>query len=288
MTPTASQEPVAGRTRRRIDAPALFGAVVIAAVVISALAVPLISPYGPFEQSPAESLEAASWSHPLGTDQFGRDVLTRILYGARTALAIGFGAVALAVVCGGFLGLIAGYYGNLADSLIMRCMDLLLAFPLIILAILLVVVLGPSMTNLIIAVGVSQIPTFARVTRSLVVSLRNREFVEAVISLGANDRRVIRSDILPNILPTVVALATTTVGLAILYAAALSFLGVGMQPPSPDWGRMVADNSTFIFTFPTLSLYPGLAIALTALALNLVGDGLLRIVDPSSSRASWV
>jgi peptide/nickel transport system permease protein len=144
------------------------------------------------------------------------------------------------------------------------------------------------MINLIIAVGVSQIPTFARVTRSLVVSLRNREFVEAVISLGASDRRIIRSDIVPNILPTVLALATTTIGLAVLYAAALSFLGVGMQPPSPDWGRMVADNASLIFTFPALSLYPGLAIALTALALNLVGDGLLRVVDPSSSRTSWV
>jgi peptide/nickel transport system permease protein len=271
-----------------MDTPALVGGVVIVAIILAALLVPVLSPYGPFEQHPETSFQSWSWAHPLGTDQFGRDVLTRILYGARTALVIGFGAVAFATLIGGLLGLLAGYYGTRIDSLIMRSMDLLLAFPLIILAILLVVVLGPSMINLIIAVGVSQIPTFARVTRSLVVSLRKREFVEAVVSLGANDRRIIRSDIVPNILPTVLALATTTIGLAVLYAAALSFLGVGMQPPSPDWGRMVADNATLIFTFPALSLYPGLAIALTALALNLVGDGLLRVVDPASSRTSWV
>ena len=271
-----------------MDGPAIFGAVAIVVIVFAAVFVSFLSPYGPFEQHPEASLEPSSWSHPLGTDQFGRDVLTRILYGARTALVIGFGAVAFATLVGGILGLVAGYYGRTIDSLLMRSMDLLLAFPLIILAILLVVVLGPSMMNLIIAVGVSQVPIFARVTRSLVVSLRKREFVEAVISLGANDRRIIRSDILPNILPTVLALATTTVGLAVLYAAALSFLGVGMQPPSPDWGRMVADNATLIFTFPALALYPGLAIALTALALNLLGDGLLRVVDPSSTRTSWV
>jgi peptide/nickel transport system permease protein len=276
------------RRFRRVDTPGVFGAVVIVAVVLAAVFVSVVSPYGPLEQRPEEAFASASWSHPLGTDQFGRDVLTRILYGARTALVIGFCSVALATAVGGFLGLLAGYYGGRIDSLIMRGMDLLLAFPLIILAILLVVVLGPSMTNLIIAVGVSQVPTFARVTRSLVVSLRKREFVEAVVSLGASDRRIIRSDILPNILPTVLALATTTIGLAVLYAAALSFLGVGMQPPSPDWGRMVADNATLIFTFPALPLYPGLAIALTALALNLLGDALLRIVDPSASRSGWV
>lgn len=276
------------RRRRRVDAAAVFGAVVIVAIVAAALLVSVVSPYGPFEQRPEEAFASSSWSHPLGTDQFGRDVLTRILYGARTALVIGFCSVALATIVGGLLGLLGGYYGGKSDSLIMRSMDLLLAFPLIILAILLVVVLGPSMTNLIIAVGISQVPTFARVTRSLVVSLRKREFVEAVVSLGASDSRIIRSDVIPNILPTVLALATTTVGLAVLYAAALSFLGVGMQPPSPDWGRMVADNATLIFTFPWLALYPGLAIAITALALNLLGDGLLRIVDPSSSRTSWV
>jgi peptide/nickel transport system permease protein len=276
------------RRTRRIDTPAAVGAFVVIVIVLAAVLVPVLGPYGPYEQKPEEAFLSSSWSHPLGTDQFGRDVLTRLLYGARTALVIGFGAVALATLVGGLLGLLAGYYGRRLDSLVMRSMDLLLAFPLIILAILLVVVLGPSMINLIIAVGVSQIPTFARVTRSLVVSLRNREFVEAVISLGASDRRIIRSDIVPNILPTVLALATTTIGLAVLYAAALSFLGVGMQPPSPDWGRMVADNASLIFTFPALSLYPGLAIALTALALNLVGDGLLRVVDPSSSRTSWV
>jgi peptide/nickel transport system permease protein len=273
---------------RRIDTPAVAGGLVVIVVVLAALFVPVLSPYGAYEQNPEDAFLSSSWSHPLGTDQFGRDVLTRLLYGARTALVIGFGAVALATLVGGLLGLLAGYYGRRLDSLIMRSMDLLLAFPLIILAILLVVVLGPSMINLIIAVGVSQVPTFARVTRSLVVALRKREFVEAVVSLGASDRRIIRSDIIPNILPTVLALATTTIGLAVLYAAALSFLGVGMQPPSPDWGRMVADNSSLIFTFPALSLYPGLAIALTALALNLIGDGLLRIVDPSSSRTSWV
>jgi peptide/nickel transport system permease protein len=203
-----------------------------------------------------------------------------VIFGARTSIVIGTVSVGLAMIAGMTTGTLAGYYGGKVDNMLMRGVDLILAFPLLILAILIVVVLGPSLRNIVIAISVSQFPQFARLARSLALSLRQREFVQAAVSVGADDLRVMRRHVMPNILPLMVVQSTTTVGLAILSASALSFLGVGVQPPSPDWGRMVNELGIFIFTQPLKPFYPGAAIAITVLAANLLGDGLVKVFDP--------
>jgi peptide/nickel transport system permease protein len=255
-------------------------------LLVLALAVvgPLLTPYDPEAQDPLRSYEGASWSHPFGTDQFGRDILTRILYGARISLTIGLGSVGVALVFGIALGVLSGFYRSVLDVIIMRAVDVALAFPLIIFSTLIVVVLGPSLFTVIFAVGMSLVPLFARLARSVVLSLREQEFVEAAVSVGCTDLRLMRHHILPHVFPLLFVQATTAIGLAILNGAALSFIGIGVQPPTADWGRMVAEFAPLVFVNPFLSLYPGLAIAITALACNLLGDGLLRAVDASASR----
>lgn len=257
---------------------------IVLAVVVSTVFAPLLTPYQPNAQDALHAFVGSSSAHPLGTDQFGRDILARLLYGARTALLTGVVSVALALAIGTLIGTVAGFYGGRVDALLMRCIDVMLAFPLIVLGILIVVVLGPGVVNLIIAVGISQIPLFTRLARAQTLTLKEREFVQSAIVIGATDRRIMREAILPNIAPPLFVQASTTIGLAILNAAALNFLGVGIRPPSPDWGRMVADYSAFIYVRPLLPLYPGLAIAVTVLALNLLGDGILKIADPSGQR----
>jgi peptide/nickel transport system permease protein len=262
----------------------VVGGVVLATVIVCAVLAPVIAPHGPLAQDQFDVGAGSSASHLLGTDQLGRDIFSRLVYGARSSLLVGGGSVLLALVVGTVFGTLAGYYGGRFDAAVSVVIDLVLAFPLLILAILVVVVLGPNLWNVVFAIGLSQIPLFVRVARSLALSLKQREFVEAAISLGSSDLAVLRKHVLPNVLPLMMVQATTTVGLAILSGAALSFLGVGLQPPTPDWGRMVSELGVFVFTRPELVFYPGAAIAVTVVAANLLGDGLVKIADPLGRR----
>jgi ABC-type dipeptide/oligopeptide/nickel transport system permease subunit len=272
------------RAFARGDPAALLGGLVLLIIVLSAVLAPVIAPYGPLTQDQFHAGVGSSSSHLLGTDQLGRDIFSRLVYGARSSLLIGAGSVLLALAVGTVIGTLAGYYGGRLDAAISAAIDLVLAFPLLILAILVVIVLGPSLWNVILAIAISQLPLFVRVARSLVLSLRQREFVEAAISLGSSDLKVMRKHVLPNVLPLMIVQGTTTVGLAILSGAALSFLGVGLQPPTPDWGRMVSELGVFVFTRPELPFYPGAAIAVTVVAANLLGDGLVKLADPLGRR----
>lgn len=253
-------------------------------IIALAIFAPLVTPYGPNEQDELQSLDGPSTNHPFGTDHFGRDILTRLLYGARISLVVGFSAVAIALAVGLILGIVSGFYRSIVDAAVMRAIDVALAFPLIILATLVVVVLSPSQTTVIFAVAVSLVPLFTRLARSVVLSLREQEFFEAAVSLGCSDFRIIRHHVLPHVFPILFVQATSAIGVAILSAAALSFIGIGVQPPAADWGRMVAEFAPLVFVHPFLSFYPGVAIAVTALASNLLGDGLLRAFDPTASR----
>lgn len=264
----------------REDPAALLGAVLLAIIIASAVLAPLIATHDPLSQDQLNAGVGSSSAHLLGTDQLGRDIFSRLLYGARSSLLIGSASVLLALTVGTVFGTLAGYYGGRVDAVITIVVDLVLAFPLLILAILVVIILGPNLWNVILAISISQLPLFLRVARSLSLSLRQREFVEASMSLGTSDFKVIRKHVLPNVLPLMVVQGTTTVGLAILSAAALSFLGIGLQPPTADWGRMVSELGVFVFTRPELPFYPGAAIALTVVAANLLGDGLVKLADP--------
>jgi peptide/nickel transport system permease protein len=258
--------------------------VFVLVVICSAAFAPLLAPYSPDKQDYLNVLAGPSWAHPFGTDQIGRDLLSRILFGARTSLVIGFSAVVLALAAGTVVGIAGGYFGGWLDTVFMRSVDLILAFPLLIFAILMVVVLGPSLENVILAVAASQFPVFARLARSLTLAERSKEYVEAAHATGAGDFRILTKHIWPNVMPGIYVQGSSTIGVAILSGAALSFLGIGVQPPTADWGRMVAEFAPSIYTHPWLAFYPGLAIGLTALAWNLLGDGVLAFVDPGTDR----
>ena len=272
------------RAFAREDPAALFGGIVLAIIIASTILAPVIATHGPLAQDQFHAGAGSSGSHLLGTDQLGRDIFSRLVYGARSSLLIGSGSVLLALLVGTIFGTLAGYFGGRVDAVITVAVDLVLAFPLLILAILVVIVLGPNLWNVILAISISQFPLFVRVARSLALSLRHQEFVEAAISLGSSDLRVMRKHIIPNVLPLMIVQGTTTVGLAILSGAALSFLGVGLQPPTPDWGRMVSELGVFVFTRPELPFYPGAAIAVTVVAANMLGDGLVKLADPLGRR----
>ena len=253
-------------------------------VILAGLVGPMLLPYDPFQMDTAHKLLPPSRAHLLGTDHFGRDIFTRILYGSRTTLFVGAISTLFSVTVGLILGIVAGYCGRTVDSLIMRAMDVMLSFPLVLLALIIIAILGPGLRNVIVAVGVSQIPLFARLARSMTLSVRQQEFLEAAVGLGARDIRILRLHLLPNIFAPIVVQATTTVAFAILNATSLNFLGLGIQPPSPDWGSMINDFRRFIFDRPELPLYPGVALLVTVLSLNLLGDGLLELIDPTARR----
>lgn len=255
---------------------------ILLAILLGGLVGPLLLPYDPFQMDTANRLLPPSAAHVLGTDHFGRDIFTRILYGSRTTLFVGAVSTSLSMTLGLILGIVAGYCGGVLDSLIMRAMDVMLSFPLVLLAIVIIAILGPGLRNVIIAVGVSQIPLFARLSRSLALSVRQQEFLQAAVGLGARDGRILRLHVLPNILTPIVVQATTTVAFTILSATSLNFLGLGIQPPSPDWGSMVNDFRRFIFDRPELPFYPGVALLVTVLCLNLLGDAVLELVDPTA------
>ncbi|GAC1353770.1 MAG: ABC transporter permease [Herpetosiphon sp.] len=264
---------------------AVIGGTLLAVVILAAVLAPYITPYDPIKANMRASLEAPSLSHPMGTDRFGRDVFARVIWGGRLSLPVGFVSVAIAALAGVTLGLFAGYYGGYIDTVIMRCVDLLLAFPGILLALAIVAILGPSLVNLMIAVGISSVPEYVRVTRGSVLSVKERDFVLAARTVGVRDSAVLFRHILPNIMAAIIVLATLGMAAAIITGSALSFLGLGIRPPTPEWGNMLSEGRQFLQRAWWVAFFPGLAIMLTVFAINLLGDGLRDALDPRMRRS---
>ncbi|GGA93128.1 ABC transporter permease [Ornithinibacillus halotolerans] len=259
---------------------AIAGFVIILFFVLIAIFAPLITNHEPNKIVPLDRLQSPSAEHYFGTDDVGRDIFTRIAYGARISLMVGFFAVTGALIFGTLLGIIAGYYGRWVDMLISRIFDIMLAFPSILLAIAIVAILGPSLQNALIAIAIVNIPIFGRLIRSKVVSLREEEFIMAARAQGMKNGRILFHHILPNSVAPIIVQATLSFGTAILEAAALGFLGLGAQPPNPEWGAMLAASRDFIQLAPWTLIFPGVSIMLVVLGFNLVGDGLRDALDP--------
>ena len=257
----------------------------IAALAVCALLAPVLAPYDPLAQALSERLEPPSAAHWLGTDSLGRDIASRLLYGARISLVIGVVVVVLAGVFGTFVGLVAGYAGGLADEALMRLTEVFLAFPPLILAMAIAGALGPSLTNAIIAIAAVTWAVYARLARGQLLSLRRREYVEAARSIGVSPARILARHLLPNAIAPLLIQASFDMGGAIIAAAGLSFIGFGAQPPTPEWGVMISEGRNFISTQPWLSLFPGLAILFAVGAFNVLGDGLRDVLDPRLRRA---
>lgn len=258
----------------------LVSVIYISIVVLVAILAPYISPFNPISQNLSERFLPPSWPHIFGLDEFGRDIFSRILYGARVSIQVGIEVVSLALITGVTVGTLAGYYGGKLDMALMRIADIFLAFPGLVLAIGITAALGPGVYNVVLALVVTSWPTYARVIRSQTLSLRDIEYVTSARAMGAGRLRIILSHIVPNTLPPVLVLASLGMGVAILSEAGLSFLGLGVQPPNPSWGNMVADAQDFIFQAPNLAIVSGLVITITVLAFNLLGDGLRDALDP--------
>jgi len=265
---------------------ALFGLAVVAVVILSAVGAPLVTVFDPIEQDINQRLKEPGWrnaagqAHVLGTDHLGRDILARIIYGSRVALVVGLSAVLISGVLGMVIGLVSGYFGGKVDDFFMRLADIQLAFPFILLAIAVIGVLGPSLRNIIVVIGVSSWVVYARVVRGEVLSIREREFVQAAIALGSRDGRVVLRHVLPNAFTPWLVVATLDMARVIVIESALSFLGLGVQPPTPTWGGMLADGRVYLSTAWWLATFPGLAILVTVLGINLLGDGLRDTLDP--------
>ncbi|MFI7078890.1 MULTISPECIES: ABC transporter permease [unclassified Micromonospora] len=274
-----------GQVRRALsalwrDPLALSGSAVLVLLVVVGVAGPWLAPSGVNEVDTDRMLQPPSWSHPFGTDELGRDVLSRVMIAARVSLQVGLVSVGIALAVGVTLGLLAGYYGGWLDNILMRCMDVLFAFPVLLLAVAIVAVLGPGLLTAMIAIGVVYTPIFARVTRAGVLSVREQVFVRAAVSIGASDLRIMGQHVLPNIAAPLIVQTSLSLAFAILSEAALSFLGLGVQPPEPAWGRMLDDGREFVTDAWWLGVFPGAAIFLTVLAFNLVGDALRDVLDP--------
>ncbi len=264
-------------TKNRV---AVASFVVLSFVTLVGLFGPSIAPYDPLEQNLANNYRGPSKEHLLGTDDLGRDTLSRLIYGARISLGISLSSVSLGVLIGAILGLLAAYYGGWVDSVIMRFMDFMLALPGILLAIAIVAVLGQGIVNTILAVAIFAVPTFARLIRGSALSIQELDYVEATRALGASDRRIIFKHIVPNVLTPVVVQATLSLGTAILISSGLSFLGLGVQPPNPEWGAMLSKGRELIRTTPVVAIAPGVSITLVVLCFSMVGDGLRDALDP--------
>ncbi|WP_330375399.1 ABC transporter permease [Inediibacterium massiliense] len=259
---------------------AMLGLCIVCILILTAIFADFIAPYEYDDQNLKNNFQSPSQDHLFGTDEFGRDIFSRVVYGSRISLEVGFIAVSISVILGGILGAIAGYYGGVTDNLIMRCMDILLSIPQILLAIAIAASLGPGLFNLMIAVGISSIPQYARLVRASVLSIREQEYIEAARSVGASDATIIFKHILPNCLAPIIVQATLGVAFAILTAAGLSFIGLGIKPPIPEWGAMLSGGRGYIRDCSYMTLFPGLAIMITILALNFLGDGLRDALDP--------
>lgn len=264
----------------RLSPLALVGLFILALMVVSAVFAPYISPYDPTSVNLAQGLAGPSITHPLGQDKLGRDILSRIIYGARVSLYVGVFTVLLSTFVGTLVGAVAGYMGGAVDEVIMRIIDVLLAFPGILLAIAIMAVLGPSLNNVVIALALLGWVTYARLVRGQVLALREYEFVQAAKALGASSRRIIVRHLMPNVLGPVIVKATFGMAGAIVAEAGLSFLGLGTQPPTPSWGSMLNDGREFLLTASHLTTFPGVAIMVVVLGLNFLGDGLRDILDP--------
>jgi len=271
-----------GETMHRVsrNPGALAGFVVLILIILSAVLAPAIAPYDPIEQNTQAIRQGPSSDHLFGTDTFGRDVFSRVIYGGRHSLPVGLVAVGIAGIVGVITGLSAGYYGRWVDTVTMRFVDMMLAFPGILLAMAIVAILGSSLFNLMLAVGISSIPEYTRVVRSSVLSAREMEYVTAARVSGATNRSIMLGHILPNVLPPIIVLATLGIAGAIILGSTLSFLGLGIQPPTPEWGNMMSDGRTMMRHYWWVSFFPGLAIMLTVLSINLLGDGLRDALDP--------
>jgi peptide/nickel transport system permease protein len=258
----------------------LVGALVLVIVIAGALFAGFISPFSPTRQDFRVERQPPSLQHLMGTDEFGRDVLSRVIWGAQASLEAGAVAATIALIVGVSLGMLAAFYGGRADNVIMRVMDVVLAFPYILLAIAVVAILGPGLVNAMIAIGIVYVPHYARVARGSVLSVRSRDYVDAARALGAGDSRIMLQHVLPNTLAPIIVQTTLSVGTAIIDTAGLSFLGLGTQPPTPDWGNMLSAGRSYVIDSPWIATFPGLAILVTVLAFNLMGDALRDAFDP--------
>ena len=263
---------------------ALVGLAILATLALMALVAGPTAPYEPNTMAPADALQAPSPAHLFGTDQFGRDIFSRIMHGARLSFQVGFIAVGIALVCGVVLGLLAGFYGRWVDAAVTMLIDIMLAFPGILLALAIVAVLGPSLLNLMIAVGISAVPSYTRLVRGAVLAAKEQAYVEAARVTGVGDGAIMFRHILPNVLAPVIVLATLGIGGAILVGAALSFLGLGAKPPTPEWGAMLSQGRNYLTLAWWITLFPGLAIMVTVLSINMLGDGLRDALDPRLKR----
>jgi len=259
---------------------AYFGAISILFLIIISILGPFLAPHDFAEQNLAKVRCPPSKEFLLGTDEFGRCILSRILFGARISLMIGVISIGMALVAGVFLGLIAGYYGNVVDNIIMRAIDVMLAFPYFILAIAVIIVLGPGFFNIMLTIGIYNVPTFIRIVRGVVLSQKQREYIEAAKAFGENNLNIIFHYLLPNCISTIIVYATLRIGSAILVASILGFLGLGIMPPTPEWGAMLSSGTTYLRSSPHIVIFPGMAIMITVLSFNLLGDGLRDALDP--------
>jgi peptide/nickel transport system permease protein len=277
----AAPSPWVAARRRFLRSPmGVAGAVVLVVITLAAIFAAQVAPYNPTRQDFRVEKEPPSREHLMGTDEFGRDVFSRVIWGAQASLHAGAVAATLALIVGLVLGMVSAFYGGPADNVIMRLMDIILAFPYLLLAIAVVAILGPGLRNAMIAIGIVYVPYYARVVRGSVLSIRARDYVEAARALGAHDRRVMTQHVLPNTLAPVIVQTSLIVGLAIIDTAGLSFLGLGTQPPTPDWGNMLAGGRSYVIDAPWIATFPGLAILVTVLAFNLMGDALRDAFDP--------
>ena len=256
------------------------GLVIFFLVALAAIAAPLLSPHDPVEQNILYKLKPPTAEYLLGTDAFGRDILSRLLYGARISLVIGFVSTIAAMLIGSLIGILAGWYGGRFDILVMQTMDMLLAFPSLILGLLIVAMLGPSMTNIILAIALTSVPAFARIARAPTISVKEREYIDACRALGYSDARIMGGHILPNIFPEILVMGSLWLANAIRTEASLAFIGLGVKPPTPTWGGMIREGFENILDSAWLAVAPGLAILVVVFALNLLGDGLRDAIDP--------
>jgi peptide/nickel transport system permease protein len=270
------------RTMRRLAKrrAALVGLTVVAFFIALSILAPIVSPYDPLATNWAMVRKPPSMLHLFGTDEIGHDILARIIWGSRASLMAGIISVSLALAIGVPIGLLTGYVGGIVDATVMRLIDAMLAIPFLILAIALAAFLGPNLTNAMIAIGVSQMPVFVRLTRGQVLSVKHEEYVEAAYAVGNSARRIVLRHILPNIIPPLLVQATLATAAAIIAEASLSFLGLGQQPPDPSWGSMLNSAKNFMSQAPWMAIWPGLAISSLVLSLNLFGDGLRDALDP--------
>lgn len=262
----------------------MIGLGIVIVMVFIAIFAPLIAPYPYDEQNFAERLQPPSLAHPFGTDTLGRDVLSRVIYGSRISIFIGFVITMITAVIGIVLGLIAGYYGGIVDAVISKIVEIFWAFPTIVLALAIVAAVGPGLRNVILVLGILMWVSFTKVVRSETLSIRERMFIKAAKAIGESDFKIIMRHVLPNVFPSIIVLATLTIPDAILTSAALSFLGLGVQPPIPEWGAILADGRLYIKLAPWISLFPGIALFILVLGFNFMGDGLRDALDPLMRR----